>query len=50
MVYSAINGILGLKGPRVSWSIAAVCFSAAFAVVLLKVAFWPKKKGVLAGS
>jgi len=48
IVYSNINRVIGLEGPRASWIIAAVCFAAAFVVTLMKVALWPKRSEVRA--
>jgi MFS family permease len=50
IVYSHVNRILGLEGPRASWVIAAVCFSAAFVAALVKVSLWPKKNEVEAAT
>ena len=42
VLYSRINGILGLHGPRASWVIAAPCFAGAFLVALLVTALRPQ--------
>jgi MFS family permease len=42
MVYSFAVSAIGLEGPRASWIIAAVCFTAAFLTSLLKVALRPQ--------
>jgi MFS family permease len=42
VIYSCINGILGLHGPRASWVVAAPCFAGAFLVALLKTALRPQ--------
>ena len=43
MVYSFINNNLGVEGPRASWVVAAVCFTATFMISLAKVALRPQK-------
>jgi MFS family permease len=44
IVYSNLNRILGLEGPRASWVVAAICFVAAFLVALIKAFLWPKRR------
>jgi MFS family permease len=46
MIYSLANKIVGLEGPRASWVVAAVCFSAAFFIALVKTALKPPKSAV----
>jgi MFS family permease len=50
IAYSNINKILGLEGSRASWIVAAVCFTAAFAVALLKTALWPQRRDIKAAN
>jgi MFS family permease len=47
--YSAVNRLLGLEDLRASWSVAAVCFIAAFVIVSLKLAFKPRRAAVAEG-
>ena len=42
VIYSRINGILGLHGPRASWVVAAPCFAGAFLVALLVTVLRPQ--------
>jgi MFS family permease len=45
MVFSLANKMAGLEGPRASWVIAAICFTAAFIIALVKVALSPPEAG-----
>ncbi len=40
--YRFVNGMLGLTGPRASWTVAAACFSATFVTALAVTARSPK--------
>lgn len=49
IVYSNINRIIGLEGPRASWIVAAVCFAAAFVIALMKTALWQRRSAAAVG-
>ena len=43
VAFSYVNRSLGLEGPRASWAVAAICFTAAFLIIFASTVFLQRK-------
>ncbi len=50
MVYAFVTKTAGLEGPRAAWVVAAVCFSAAFLLSLMKASLRSQRTAVVANQ